>query len=105
MRAFIDGQELPYEQLMARWGYCIEGETTTIEFLLRILREHFGYSRACQRCCFGMSEWDFRRLQRMARPRGDHFVEDVRQTAMVCNIPNVQCFLGAMEQARQLAEP
>ena len=105
MRAVLEGQQLPYEQLMARWGYCIDGETRTVGFLLRILREHAGDSQGFQRCCFGMSEADFRRLQRMARPRSDHFVEDARQTALACNIPNVKSFLAAMEQARQLAEP
>ncbi len=105
MRTIQDGQELSYEQLMARWGYCIDGETTTIGFLLRILREHFGHSRVFQRCYFGMSESDFRRLQRMARPRTDHFAEDGWQMAMACNIPNFRSFLLAMEQAHQLAEP
>ncbi len=104
MRTIQDGQELSYEQLMARWGYCIDGETATIGFLLRILRQHFGHSQVFQRCCFGMSESDFRRLQRMARPRADHFVADVRQTAMACHISNFQNFCVAMEQARKLAE-
>ena len=104
MRTVLKGQELPYEQLMARWGYCTEGETRTVGFLLRILREHAGNSQGFQRCSFGMSEADFRRLQRMARPCGDHFVEDVRQTALACNVPNVKSFLAAMEQARQLVE-
>ncbi len=51
-----------------------------------------------------MSEADFRRLQRMARPRAEHFVADVRQTAMACRIPNFENFFVAMEEARQLTE-
>ncbi len=104
MNAVLDGPEVRYEQLMARWGYCVDGEITTIEFLLRILREQSGDSRVSQRCRFGMSESDFRRLQRMARPRSDHFVEDLWQTAMACNIPNFKSFLGTTQQARQLVE-
>ncbi len=104
MRTIQDGQELSYEQLMARWGYGINDETTTIGFLLRILRQHFRHSQVFQRCWFGMSESDFRRLQRMARPRVDHFEADVRQMAMTCNIRNFQSFFVAMEQAHQLAQ-
>ena len=102
MRACIDGHELSYEQLMARWGHCLGGEAATIGYLLRILRERTGQSQVFQRCCFGMGEADFRRLQRMARPREDHFLEDVRQTATACNITDHQRFVTAMEQACRL---
>ncbi len=104
MRTILDRQALSYEQLLARWGYQIDGETATIGFLLRILRQHSGHSQVFQRCCFGMSESDFRRLQRMPRPRLDHFEADVRQTAIACHIPNVQSFLAAMEHTHKLAE-
>ncbi len=104
MRTILDRPALSYEQLLARWGYWSDGEPATIGFLLRILRQHSGHSQVFQRCWFGMSESDFRRVQRMARPRVDHFEADVRQMAMSCNIPNFQSFFVAMKQAHQLAQ-
>ncbi len=102
MRACIDGHEVSYEDLMARWGYCLAGEAATIGYLLRILRERSGQSQVFQRCCFGIGEADFRRLQRMARPREDYFLEDVRLTATACNVTDHQGFVAALEQARRL---
>ena len=102
MRACIYGHEVSYEELMARWGYCLAGEAATIGHLLRILRERSGESQVFQRCCFGISEADFRRLQRMVRPREDHFLEDVRRTATACNVTDHQRFVTAMEQACRL---
>lgn len=104
MQACSDGPELSYEQLMARWGFFVDGEERTIAFLLRILRTHAGYSQVYQRCSFGMGEADFRRLQRMRRPRADHFVEDVQKIALACKITNIRSFVAAMEQAHSLLE-
>lgn len=104
MQAAIAELELTYEQMMARWGRCTDGEKATVSFLLRILRTHGGYSEVCQRCGFGLCNSDFRRLQRMRRPREDHFGDDVRQMALACNIRNIPSFVAMMEHATRLAE-
>ncbi len=104
MRAIINGQGLSYAQLRKNWGYCNDGDTNTVGFLLRLLREQFGYSRVFQRCGFGINEADFLRLQRMACPEADRFGANVRQIALACNIPNIRSFLLAIEQANELAE-